>query len=60
MPFLLFGKTIEASCAAIERDDCALPWINNLDNIATGSMANTSGQFRVISNYAGGCFNIYF
>lgn len=60
---IVWQKLNEASCTAIGTDDCANEKVDcTWDNIATGSSytANTSGQFRVVFNYAGGCFNIFY
>ena len=53
----------EASCPAIGTDDCANENVScTWDTVGTGPnyTADTSGQFRVVFNYAGGCFNIFY
>lgn len=60
---IVWQKLNEASCTAIGTDDCANEKVDcTWDNIASGPSytANTSGQFRVVFNYAGGCFNIFY
>lgn len=53
----------EGSCPAVGLDDCAnenssCTW----SNVGTGSSytADTSGQYRVVFNYDGGCFNVFY
>jgi len=56
---ITWEKLDESSCTAVSNSDCA-----NQDNscvwneVATGPdyLANTSGQYRLTINYAGGCF----
>ncbi|MBB1193663.1 hypothetical protein DNC80_08275, partial [Flavobacterium sp. SOK18b] len=53
----------EASCPAVGSDDCANEQAScTWTTVATGSnyTADTSGQYRVVFNYAGGCFNIFY
>ncbi|MFH6970007.1 T9SS type B sorting domain-containing protein [Flavobacterium petrolei] len=60
---IVWQKLDEASCTAIGTDDCANEKVDcKWDTIANGPnyTANTSGQFRVVFNYAGGCFNIFY
>ncbi|MEY2869016.1 MAG: hypothetical protein RIR01_1496, partial [Bacteroidota bacterium] len=56
-------KLNESSCAAITIDNCAnesssCTW----NQVGTGPnyTANTSGQFRVVINYTGGCYSIFY
>lgn len=53
----------EGSCPGVGLDDCAnenssCTW----SNVGTGSSytADTSGQYRVVFNYDGGCFNVFY
>ncbi|CAH0337479.1 hypothetical protein FVB9288_03242 [Flavobacterium sp. CECT 9288] len=53
----------EASCPPVGSDDCANEQTScTWTTVATGQnyTADTSGQFRVVFNYAGGCFNIFY
>ncbi|QXP58809.1 T9SS type B sorting domain-containing protein [Olleya sp. HaHaR_3_96] len=56
---IIWEQLDETSCTAVSNTDCAnednsCVW----DEVETGSdyLANTSGQFRLTINYAGGCF----
>lgn len=60
---IIWEKLDETSCADVTIDDCAnensaCTW----NQVATGPnySANTSGQFRVVINYPGGCFSIFY
>ncbi|WP_354680756.1 hypothetical protein, partial [Mariniflexile fucanivorans] len=60
---IIWEKLNEASCAAVYSTDCAnentsCTWTQ----VGTGPnyTVNTSGQFRITLNYAGGCFNRYY
>ncbi|OUD35036.1 SprB repeat-containing protein, partial [Flavobacterium sp. FPG59] len=53
----------EASCPPVGSDDCANEQTScTWTTVATGQnyTADTSGQYRVVFNYAGGCFNIFY
>ena len=56
-------KLDESSCAAITVDNCAnesssCTW----NQVGTGPnyTVNTSGQFRIVINYTGGCYSIFY
>ena len=60
---IIWEKLNEASCAAVFNSDCAnenpsCTWTQ----VGTGPdyTVNTSGQFRLTLNYAGGCFNRFY
>ncbi|MBU3821443.1 chromophore lyase, partial [Flavobacteriaceae bacterium XHP0103] len=60
---IVWEKLDETSCAAITIDECAnedpgCTW----NQVATGPnyTANDAGQFRMVINYPGGCFNIFY
>ncbi len=60
---IIWEKLDETSCADVTIDDCAnensaCTW----NQVATGPnyAANTSGQFRIVINYPGGCFSIFY
>ncbi|MGM5470265.1 T9SS type B sorting domain-containing protein [Flavobacteriaceae bacterium LMO-SS05] len=60
---IIWEQLDESSCPAMTVNDCAnendtCTW----NQIATGPnyVANTSGQFRLVINYPGGCFNIFY
>ncbi|GAA4946425.1 T9SS type B sorting domain-containing protein [Algibacter agarivorans] len=60
---VIWEKLDENSCPALTIDDCAnenseCTW----NQIAMGPdyVANTSGQFRIVINYPGGCFSIFY
>ncbi|SDB41714.1 gliding motility-associated C-terminal domain-containing protein [Flavobacteriaceae bacterium MAR_2010_188] len=60
---IIWEKLDESSCAAVTIDDCAneddaCTW----NQIATGPnyTANISGQFRIVINYPGGCYSIFY
>ncbi|MGE5943008.1 MAG: hypothetical protein ACM31G_01595 [Flavobacteriales bacterium] len=60
---IIWQQLDENSCPAMTVDNCAnendtCTW----NQVATGSnyVANTSGQFRLVINYPGGCFNIFY
>ncbi|UKM64377.1 T9SS type B sorting domain-containing protein [Flavobacteriaceae bacterium GSB9] len=60
---IIWEQLDETSCPAVGVEDCAnendtCTW----NQVATGSnyTANTSGQFRLVINYPGGCFNIFY
>ncbi|WP_409446140.1 beta strand repeat-containing protein, partial [Mariniflexile rhizosphaerae] len=60
---IIWEKLDETSCAAMTIDDCAnenpaCTW----NQVATGPnyVADTSGQFRIVINYPGGCFSIFY
>ncbi|WP_308990629.1 T9SS type B sorting domain-containing protein [Mariniflexile litorale] len=60
---IIWEKLNEASCAAVFSDECAnenetCSWTQ----VGTGPdyTVNTSGQFRLTLNYAGGCFNRFY
>jgi gliding motility-associated-like protein len=60
---IIWEKLDETSCPAMTVDDCANE--NNTctwNQIATGPnyIANMAGQFRLVINYPGGCFNIFY
>lgn len=60
---IIWQKLDEGSCTAIGIADCAnesasCTW--NQVGMGNSFTANASGQFRVVLNYAGGCFNIYY
>ncbi|WP_400078048.1 T9SS type B sorting domain-containing protein [Winogradskyella sp. R77965] len=60
---IIWEQLDETSCPAVSDADCA-----NEDNtctwnqVGTGSdyEANTAGQFRLVINYTGGCFSIFY
>ncbi|TXG35967.1 T9SS type B sorting domain-containing protein [Seonamhaeicola maritimus] len=60
---IVWEQLNEGSCAPIGIDDCA-----NEDTSCTWTQvgtgpdftANTSGQFRIVLNYPGGCFHIFY
>ncbi|WP_445737952.1 T9SS type B sorting domain-containing protein [Mariniflexile sp.] len=60
---IIWEKLDEASCAAVTNNDCAnentaCTW----NRVQTGPnfLADTSGQYRLTLNYAGGCFNQFY
>ncbi|MFI0431482.1 beta strand repeat-containing protein, partial [Mariniflexile sp. HMF6888] len=60
---IIWQKLDETSCAEMTVDDCAnenpaCTW----NQVATGPnyVADTSGQFRIVINYPGGCFSIFY
>lgn len=60
---IIWEKLDETSCAAVVNQDCAnedagCTW----NQVGTGPnyTANTSGQFRIVINYPGGCFSIFY
>ncbi|MFL1013414.1 T9SS type B sorting domain-containing protein [Flavisericum labens] len=60
---IIWQQLDETSCPEVGVEDCA----NENDSctwnqVASGSdyTANTSGQFRLVINYPGGCFNIFY
>uniref|UniRef100_UPI001F58CDB8 beta strand repeat-containing protein n=1 Tax=Aestuariivivens insulae TaxID=1621988 RepID=UPI001F58CDB8 len=60
---IIWEQLDENSCAAMTVDDCA----NESDDctwnqVATGPdyVADTAGQFRLVINYPGGCFSIFY
>jgi hypothetical protein len=60
---VIWEQLDESSCPAMTVDDCAnenetCTW----NQIATGAdyVANTAGQFRLVINYPGGCFNVFY
>ena len=60
---IIWEKLDETSCAEMTIDDCAnenptCTW----NQVATGPnyVADTSGQFRLVINYPGGCFSIFY
>uniref|UniRef100_UPI0040487673 T9SS type B sorting domain-containing protein n=1 Tax=Mariniflexile sp. TaxID=1979402 RepID=UPI0040487673 len=60
---IIWEKLDEASCAAVTNNDCAnentaCTW----NQVQTGPnfLADTSGQYRLTLNYAGGCFNQFY
>jgi len=60
---IIWQQLDENSCPALTVDNCAnendtCTW----NQVANGSnyIANTSGQFRLVINYPGGCFNIFY
>ncbi|MCK0180644.1 chromophore lyase, partial [Flavobacteriaceae bacterium S0862] len=60
---MIWEKLDETSCSAVEVEDCAnedatCTW----NQVGTGPdfTANTSGQFRLVINYPGGCFSIFY
>ncbi len=60
---IIWQKLDEASCTAIANADCANEASSCVWNqVTTGSSytADTAGQYRVVLNYKGGCFNIYY
>ncbi|WP_435661759.1 beta strand repeat-containing protein, partial [Mariniflexile fucanivorans] len=60
---IIWEKLNEGSCAAVFSADCANESTScTWTQVGTGPdyTVNTSGQFRVTLNYAGGCFNRYY
>ncbi|WP_100614517.1 beta strand repeat-containing protein, partial [Confluentibacter citreus] len=60
---IIWEQLDETSCPAMAVDNCANENDTcNWNQVATGSnyVANTSGQFRLVINYPGGCFNIFY
>ncbi|WP_282123527.1 T9SS type B sorting domain-containing protein [Algibacter mikhailovii] len=60
---IIWEKLDESSCSAVGVDDCANENSSCVWNqIATGPnyVSDTSGQFRIVINYPGGCFSIYY
>ncbi|WP_027138071.1 T9SS type B sorting domain-containing protein [Gaetbulibacter saemankumensis] len=60
---IVWEKLDETSCPALTVDDCAnendeCSW----DQVGTGPdyNANDAGQFRIVINYPGGCFSIFY
>ena len=60
---IIWEQLDETSCPAITVDDCAnendtCTW----NQIATGPdyVADTAGQFRLVINYPGGCFSVFY
>ncbi|WNH10460.1 hypothetical protein [Thalassobellus suaedae] len=60
---IIWEKLDETSCDELTVDDCAnentaCTW----NQVATGAnyVADTSGQFRIVINYPGGCFSIFY
>ena len=60
---IIWQQLDESSCAAVVFDECAnestdCTWVN----VGTGPdyVANTSGQFRLVINYPGGCFSRFY
>ncbi|MFG6685195.1 T9SS type B sorting domain-containing protein [Mariniflexile sp. HNIBRBA6329] len=60
---IIWQKLDEGSCSALTIDDCAnespdCTW----NQVATGPnyTATESGQFRIVINYPGGCFSIFY
>ncbi|HEY5689647.1 MAG TPA: SprB repeat-containing protein, partial [Yeosuana sp.] len=60
---IIWEKLDENSCAVSTVDNCAnendgCTW----NQVASGPnyLSNTAGQFRVVINYAGGCFSIFY
>ena len=60
---IIWEKLNEASCAAVTEEDCAnentaCTW----NQVGTGPnfTVDTAGQFRVVINYPGGCFRIFY
>ncbi|WP_186525838.1 T9SS type B sorting domain-containing protein [Seonamhaeicola sediminis] len=60
---IVWEQLDESSCAALTVDDCA----NESDDctwnqVGTGSdyVANMAGEFRLVINYPGGCFSIFY
>ncbi|MCF7567591.1 T9SS type B sorting domain-containing protein [Sabulilitoribacter arenilitoris] len=60
---IIWEQLDETSCPAITVDDCAnenesCTW----NQVATGPdfIADTSGEFRIVINYPGGCFSIFY
>ena len=60
---IIWEKLDESSCSAVVNTDCAnenssCTW----NQVGSGPdyTANASGQYRVVLNYAGGCFNRYY
>ena len=60
---IIWQELDESSCTAIGIADCANESTScTWNQVGTGNSftANASGQFRVVLNYPGGCFNIYY
>jgi len=60
---IIWEQLDENSCAAVVEQDCANENSSCIWNqVATGPnyIANTSGQFRLVINYTGGCFSIFY
>ncbi|HEX9826848.1 MAG TPA: chromophore lyase, partial [Flavobacteriaceae bacterium] len=60
---IIWEQLDESSCPAMTVDDCAnenetCTW----NQVATGPdyVANTAGQFRLVINYPGGCYSIFY
>src|SRR5690606_178288 len=60
---IIWEQLDETSCAPVGIDDCAnenpdCTW----NQVGTGPnfTANTSGQFRIVINYPGGCYSIFY
>ncbi|WP_299123478.1 T9SS type B sorting domain-containing protein [uncultured Winogradskyella sp.] len=60
---IIWEQLDENSCPAVSNSECANENDTcNWNQIATGPdyIANTAGQFRLVINYPGGCFSIFY
>ncbi|WP_298535640.1 T9SS type B sorting domain-containing protein [uncultured Algibacter sp.] len=60
---IIWEKLDESSCSAVGIDNCANESSScSWNQIATGPnyVSDTSGQFRIVINYPGGCFSNYY